>query len=157
MVVVVMRCSSYGRGERRTRWTRGAALLGLLALATCYGPEIARIELGDIGKSGESKVELKQGTRLEFGLTTDSYEYSGASSVLLDVVLLKDGAAVGDTSCESYRQKGGTGCGSGMSAYYGCRMTVPAGGANTIRASTRLQGSGTMSFSNLAIKVHRDE
>lgn len=133
------------------------ALFALLALSACHGPEIAKLELGEIGATATKEVTVQPGQEIEFGITPGAYEYDGNDNVFLDVSLLENDANVAQASWLVLRLGGGFGQQFREIKRYNSdwKLTVPPQGATAIRATTRFEtGTTKAKFGNFAVLVH---
>lgn len=122
------------------------------------GDTLAEIGISGLDQPAEKPLTLAEGAELAFGVDT-GYEYQGGAAARLDVELTRAGAAVAETSC---LMKSWTGSGSGVghtgSAWYGdfaCRLVVPPGGADGVRAKVRNTGSGRLVLTDTKLLVKR--
>lgn len=137
----------------RTRAVVAALALGLLL--SCLGPTAGQVDLPGLDTPVEKKLSFAQGKELEFPVHAESYEYSGANYVVIDVTLLRGGAPVATMACQGFELEGGAGCGSSATHMNsGCSMKVPAGGSDAIRVVARLQNpASTAKFKGLSVYI----
>ena len=127
----------------RTRALVGALGIGALVLS-CLGPTAGQVDLPGLDTPVEKALSFPAGKKLEFPVHADSYEYSGANYVRVEVTLLRGGAPVGTMACDGFELEGGAGCGSGATHLNGsCEMEVPAGGSDAIRVVASLADKGS--------------
>lgn len=135
-----------------------AAAFGLLGLAACQGPEVARLEIGELGQTATKEVALRPAQELEFGFVSGPYEYDGNDHVILEVTLLKGSSVVGQAHWTALPLQGYFGSHPkkrGTKYHSEWKMTVPAEGATAIRATARLDaGTSKARFGQIAVVVH---
>jgi hypothetical protein len=131
----------------------GAALVAW-GVASCLNPTVGQVDLPRLGAAFEKKLALPAGKALEFAVHAAEYENDGNNHVILDVTLLRRGAAVGHMSCRGFELEG-SGCGSGATHLNSdCAMTVPPGGSDTVKVIARLENpSNGASFKGLAVYI----
>lgn len=127
-----------GRGREILAWA-----LGISAIASCLGPTAGTVSLSGFDKPVEQPLAFAEGKELSFAVHTDEYEYSGRNHILIQVTLLRAGAAVGTMSCAGFEFEGGSGCGSSATHMNSaCAIKVPAGGSDAIRMVATLEDPG---------------
>lgn len=123
------------------------------ALLAC-GKTVATVKLTQIGASGETKIALPAGAEIGFAVHADKYSYSGENHVMVTAELLRAGAVVGTMTCAGFEFEGGAGAGCGATHQSSdCAMTVPGGGADAVRVSTRLENGNEASVEGLEVRV----
>jgi hypothetical protein len=129
------------------------APLLLLAAISC-GKEVGRVPVDLGGEAKSEAVALAAGTRALFAVHASSYSYSGQNHVLLHVELLKGESVVATVDCRGFELEAGSGagCGGAMQQSSSCSTKVPAGGADGVRVSARLEDpSSRAEFEGLAV------
>lgn len=128
-------------------------ILPILVLLSC-GKTIATIPIGVIGGSGEVAVAAPPGSELGFAVHAASYSYSGRNHILLKSELVKAGRVVASQECQAFEFEGGAGTGCAATHQNSaCSITVPPGGADAVRVSTRLESAGTVQVEGLEVRV----
>lgn len=121
--------------------------------AACTRP-VAQVQT-DLGETTMVAATLRAGAALEFQVGTTWVSYEEASDILLTIELMRAGAVVSKVECRGYSfsNRSRSGCGTGhTTTSRDCDATVPAGGADGLRVSSRTN-AGRASVIGLTVSV----
>lgn len=148
-----MRTSGQARARRLTGGHAVAAVV--FALLGC-GKTVATLSYQSIGTTEEVPLALAEGTEVKLAVRAEKYSYSGRNHVILEAALLQGGAVVEKMSCEGFEFEGGAGSGCKSTHYNAaCSMTVPKGGADTVRVGTRMENHNSATIEGLQVLVQQ--
>ena len=123
------------------------------ALLAC-GKTVATVRLAGVGATGEARIALAAGADLGFAVHADKYSYSGPNHVMVHAELLRGGSVVQTMTCAGFELEGGAGSGCGATHQSAeCSMTVPPGGADTVRVKTSLENDNELSIEGLEVRI----
>lgn len=145
--------STWGRATRTQGWGGYAIGLVVFALFGC-GKTVATLSYRSIGTTEEVPLALAPGSDVKLAVHAGSYSYSGRNHIMLEAALLKGSAVVETMTCEGFEFEGGAGSGCKSTHYNStCSMTVPAGGADTVRVGTRMENDNSATVEGLQVLV----
>jgi hypothetical protein len=133
---------------------RGPYVVALLvgALLAC-GKTVATIPIPSIGKAEQVALPMAGGSKIGFAVHAGKYTYSGSNGLGVEAELLKGGVVVAKHACIGFDFEGGAGSGCGATHYNSsCTMSVPPGGADTVRVNTHVDG-GSANFTGVEIRI----
>jgi hypothetical protein len=115
---------------------------------------VARVPLAKMGEPSSSWVQLSEGTELTFVMGAERYKAKSNIELGGEVELLRGGTQVAVTrDCPRMDVKGST-SGSLWLHDRNCKLTVPPGGADAVRAKMFLtKGGARATFEDLFVEV----
>ena len=144
-----------GNSKRGRRRKIAAAVIGVGFLMSCLGPTAGEVPLSGLDAPAEKAISFPEGKELDFAVHTESYDYSGANHVIIEVTLLRGGAPVEKMACKGFELEGGSGCGSSATHMNSsCSLKVPPGGSDAIRVVATLEHkSRKAKFEGLSVYI----
>jgi hypothetical protein len=127
----------------------------MLLSSPAFKPSLATVSIAALDRPAEQPVALAANARVGFGLRLGAYSYAGPDYVVIRVELLRAGAVVAQMRCRAFDFEGSAGGGTAVTSYNSdCQMTVPAGGADRVRAVASQEGAGALTVSDVTLPVY---
>lgn len=127
----------------------------MLFTSPAFKPSLATVSIAALDRPAEQPVALAANARVGFGMRLSAFTYAGPDYVVIRVELLRAGAVVAQMRCRAFDFEGSAGGGTAVTSYNSdCQMTVPAGGADRIRAVASQEGAGSLSMTGITLPVY---